>query len=293
MPNAQKTTDGAGDQAAGRASTIGASAICTIRAPATTVMAVAPIATQYGGVRSAGSQRVEQQPGGDEDPGGRRTGRRRPTRRRPRAGRARAGRRRRTGSSAAASTATDWLATTQMNQVPLARCERPGRSAGRAPPSRARRSRAPARRASRPRAAPGRRAWWPATAEPGAEHVGAGDEGEEAERPAPGRRGRRAARPRNATSRHAVSADEHGVGDDRQPQQRTDTASVGRLCIRSRRCRWPSPARSSRGCSVADGPASGARPTSGDAPRQYGAPILRHLRPPVPGSAGGLARRLR
>ena len=37
------------------AATIGASAICTMRAPATTVMAVAPMATHYGGVRSSGS----------------------------------------------------------------------------------------------------------------------------------------------------------------------------------------------------------------------------------------------
>jgi hypothetical protein len=36
------------------ASTIGASAISTIRAPASTLIAAAPMATQYGGVRSCG-----------------------------------------------------------------------------------------------------------------------------------------------------------------------------------------------------------------------------------------------
>jgi len=35
-------------------STAGALAIATIRAPASTVIAVAPMATQYGGVRSCG-----------------------------------------------------------------------------------------------------------------------------------------------------------------------------------------------------------------------------------------------
>ena len=53
VPNAQNNTEKPAIR--GRvASTAGALAIARIRAPASTVIAVAPMATQYGGVRSRG-----------------------------------------------------------------------------------------------------------------------------------------------------------------------------------------------------------------------------------------------
>ena len=55
VAKAQKTTDNPAISPR-VASTIGAESISTIRAPATTVIATAPIDTQYGGSKSLGSR---------------------------------------------------------------------------------------------------------------------------------------------------------------------------------------------------------------------------------------------
>src|SRR6185312_5530635 len=101
------------------AATIGASAMSTMRAPASTVMARAPMVTQYGGVNSSGPKRYSMSLSAtntavapySSTPTDQAT-----TATSARADRAASAR----GSSVAAAIAIDGLATTQMNQVPFA-----------------------------------------------------------------------------------------------------------------------------------------------------------------------------
>src|SRR5579875_2999092 len=102
VPNAQNSTEAPATRCR-VASTAGALAIFTISAPATTVIAVAPIETQYGGVTSCGlSPKCSILAA--------RNAARNASAARPVCT---------VGSSVADSTATDWVATAQMNQVPL------------------------------------------------------------------------------------------------------------------------------------------------------------------------------
>src|SRR5262245_63764194 len=97
----------------------GAAAICTIFAPATTVIAVAPIATQNGGVRSLGRSGYDRRRAATNSPVP--PYRNTPTDHEITASNANSFRPDVTiGSSVAASTATDWLATTQTNPLPFA-----------------------------------------------------------------------------------------------------------------------------------------------------------------------------
>jgi hypothetical protein len=98
---------------------MGASAISTMRKPARTVMARAPIATQYDGVRSAGRSSESIVRAATSVPAA--AYRKTPTDQQDTAAVASASRQEPvTGSSTAAETATDWLATTLRNQVPSA-----------------------------------------------------------------------------------------------------------------------------------------------------------------------------